>query len=47
MIHIILRKKLIKNIYSIPEIEKKIISGQDIIGRDEVYKPKILDKSFS
>ena len=25
---------------------KKIISGKDIIGRDEFYKPQKLDKSF-
>ena len=28
------------------EIEKKIISGKDIIGREEVYKFKKVDSSF-
>ena len=40
------KEKIDQKYLQIVEIEKKIISGQDIIGRDELYKPKILDKSF-
>jgi len=40
------KEKIDQKYLQIDEIEKKIISGQDIIGRNEVYKPQILDKSF-
>ena len=40
------REKIDQKYLKIEEIEKKISSGQDIIGRKELYKSKILDKSF-
>jgi len=40
------KEKIDQKYLQIEEIEKKIISGLDIIGRKEVYKPKALDKSF-
>ena len=40
------REKIDQKYLQIEEIEKKISSGQDIIGRKELYKSKILDKSF-
>ena len=40
------KEKIDQKYLQIDEIEKKIILGKDIIGRNEVYKPQILDKSF-
>ena len=40
------KEKIDQKYLQIEEIEKKIILGQDIIGRNEVYKPQALDKSF-
>ena len=40
------KEKIDEKYLQIKEIEKKIISGKDIIGRDEFYKPQKLDKSF-
>jgi len=40
------KEKIDQKYLQIEEIEKKIISGEDIIGRKEIYKPQILDESF-
>jgi len=40
------KEKIDQKYLQIGEIEKKIISGKDIIGREDVYKAKKLDKSF-
>ena len=40
------KEKIDQKYLQIEEIEKKIILGKDIIGRDEFYKPQKLDKSF-
>ena len=39
-------EKIDQKYLQIEEIEKKIILGEDIIGRNEFYKPKKLDSSF-
>jgi len=46
MIHIIFKEKIDKKYLQINEITKKINSGNDIIGRNEVYKASKVDKSF-
>ena len=40
------KEKIDQKYLKIEEIEKKIKSGQDIIGRNEFYKAKKLDESF-
>jgi len=40
------KEKIDQKYLQIGEIEKKIISGKDIIGREDIYKAKKLDKSF-
>ena len=40
------KEKIDKKYLQIDEIQKKINSGKDIIGRNEVYKAKKIDKSF-
>ena len=40
------KEKIDQKYLQIEEIEKKIILGEDIIGRKEFYKPQKLDKSF-
>ena len=40
------KEKIDQKYLQIEEIKKKIISGKDIIGRNEFYKPQKLDKSF-
>ena len=40
------KEKIDQKYLQIEEIEKKIISGEDIIGRNEFYKSKKLDNTF-
>ena len=40
------KEKIDQKYLSVKEIEKKIISGKDIIGREEVFKFKKVDSSF-
>ena len=40
------KEKIDQKYLQIDEIQKKINSGKDIIGRNEVYKAKKIDKSF-
>ena len=40
------KERIDQKYLQIEEIEKKIISGEDIIGRNEFYKSKKLDNSF-
>ncbi len=46
MIHITSKKKIDEKYLKLDEIKKRINSGEDIIGRNEVYKAKKLDSSF-
>ena len=42
----IFKEKIDKKYLQIEEIEKRVKEGKDIIGREETYKAKRLDKSF-
>jgi len=40
------KKKIDDKYLALDEIKKRINTGQDIIGRNEIYKVKTLDSSF-
>ena len=40
------KEKIDKKYLNVDEIQKKIISGRDIIGRKDVYKSRVIDDSF-